>query len=87
VNSVSHYLKDQPTAGRFWVYLALTGAAQILALITSLSQTGALILAVVVVVGVDLVIWLRNNPTLKQMERRKLKQNESSHQSKGDESG
>jgi len=84
VNTISHYLKGQSAGGRILVYFAFTGAAGILALVTGMGRMGALLIAGVVLIGVDVAIWLRKNPTLKQIERRRLKDKELSHQSKAE---
>lgn len=61
------------TAGRIGVYFALSGLARLVAWALEISKMGAICLAGTALVAVDVAIWLRNNPTRKQIERRRLK--------------
>jgi hypothetical protein len=49
---------------------AVIGAATLTALVTDLDRMAALAIIGAVLVAVDVGIWLRNNPTLKQQQRR-----------------
>ena len=71
MQTLSWHLRQRSTAGRIGVYLALSAFASLLAWALDIGKAGAIFLAASALVAVDVAIWLRNNPTQKQIERRK----------------
>lgn len=73
MQTLSWHLRQRSTAGRVGVYFALSAFASLIAWVLDIGKLGAIFLAGSALVAVDVAIWLRNNPTQKQIERRKMK--------------
>jgi hypothetical protein len=73
MRTLSWHLRQRSTAGRIGIYFALSALASLIAWVLDIGRSGGIFLAATALVAVDVAIWLRNNPTQKQIERRRLK--------------
>ncbi|MFC5677869.1 hypothetical protein [Aeromicrobium endophyticum] len=73
MQTLSHHLRSRSTAGRIGVYFAIVGLSTVVAIVAGLDRVAATAVTAVVLVAVDVAIWLRNNPTRKQIDRRQRK--------------
>ena len=80
MKNISHYLNKGGPSVRATAPLALLAVAGVLVLLTGMPGGFAVLVVSVLVIAIDAGIWLRNNPTLKQMERRRQKAEASQNQ-------
>jgi hypothetical protein len=78
MKTYEQYMKDAPRSHRAWAAFALMGAASLVAAVTGASKLVALLIASALFLAVNTFIWLRQNPTLKQIERRRKRAAEGS---------
>lgn len=71
MKTYEQYMKDAPRSHRVWAVFALMGAGSLIAAATGASKLVALLIASAIFLTANTFIWLRQNPTLKQIERRK----------------
>lgn len=77
MKTYEQYTKDAPRSHRFWAVFALMGAGGLVAAVTELSRPVALLVASAIFLAANTFIWLRQNPTLKQVERRRQRDAEA----------
>lgn len=70
-------IKEGPKALRYWYLFGLIGAGKLLGLLPGISGAGGVLIAVSVFALIEIWIWLRRNPTIKQIERRQRRAAES----------
>ena len=64
-------MEDAPRSRRVWVLLTLMGLVGLVSAATDVSYMFAWFIASAILLGVNSFIWLRQNPTLMQIERRR----------------
>lgn len=77
MKTYEQYMKDAPRSHRVWAVFALMGAGGSVAAITGLSRPVALLVACAIFLAANAFIWLRQNPTLKQIERHRMRDAEA----------
>lgn len=65
--------REESPGFRYLVLMALAGSAGLIAAATGMSRTGATVVVAILFLTGNTFIWLRQNPTLKQIEKRKRK--------------
>lgn len=65
--------RERPDSFRYYFMFGLMGLAGVVAALTGMSREVSAVLLVAVALAVNAFIWLRQNPTLKQIEKRKQK--------------
>lgn len=70
MRTYEQYLRDAPPSRRAWAVFALMGAGGLVASLLDVSRMAGGFIAIGAALGLNTFIWLRQNPTLKQIERR-----------------
>jgi hypothetical protein len=76
MRTLSQQLRERSTSGRIGAYFALTGAGGLVAILTDIDRLAAIAIVASLLIAIDVGLWLRNNPTVKQQQRRQARNNQ-----------
>ena len=64
-------VRERHESFKYYVVFGFMGMAGVVAALTDMSRLASGVLLAAVALGINTFIWLRQNPTLKQIEKRK----------------